>query len=202
MPIACIPCIRRLAASVGAGNDFRTQYPTGRVQIPAAHPPVSPAVELYARPWRLFARIARTLREIHGEDIARSTFFDGLHNIRRRDVLADLNAGLVLRHKDAQPDLLAALPALAGVPVFAVDGHHVEHAVREEKVERKREGQVADRERRARAAGRKVPAVQKLLPVAVQLTAQYIRSIRNGILVGMRWIEALRHLRASMMAYL
>ncbi len=77
-----------------------------------------------------------------------------------------------------------------------------EHGVREEKVERKHEGQVTERERRAQAAGRRVAPVQRLLPVAVQLTAQYIRSIRNGILVGMRWIAALRHLRDAMIAYL
>ena len=50
--------------------------------------------------------------------------------------------------------------------------------------------------------GRKVAAVQKLLPVAVQMTAQFIRSLRSGILSEMRWLNALELLRASTRAYL
>ncbi len=76
------------------------------------------------------------------------------------------------------------------------------HGIREEKVERKREAQLLQRQTRARALGRKVAAVQKLLPVAVQMTAQFIRSLRNGILSGMRWASALELLRASTKAYL
>lgn len=74
--------------------------------------------------------------------------------------------------------------------------------LREEKVERKREGQILQRQTRARALGRKVAAVQKLLQVAVQMTAQFIRSLRNGILSEMRWLNALELLRASTKAYL
>lgn len=76
------------------------------------------------------------------------------------------------------------------------------HGIREEKVERKREGQILQRQSRARALGRKVAAVQKLLPVAVQMTAQFIRSLRNGILSEMRWLNALELLRTSTKAYL
>ena len=77
-----------------------------------------------------------------------------------------------------------------------------DHGIREEKVERKREAQLLQRQIRAQAQGRKVAAVQKLLPVAVQMTAQFIRSLRNGILSGMRWTWALELLRASTKAYL
>jgi len=76
------------------------------------------------------------------------------------------------------------------------------HGIREEKVERKREAQLLQRHARAQALGRKVAAVQKLLPVAVQMTAQFLRSLRNGILSGMRWASALELLRASTKAYL
>ena len=77
-----------------------------------------------------------------------------------------------------------------------------DNGVREEKVERKRADQLVRRERQARAAGRKVAAVQKRLPSVVQLTAQFIRTLRNGILTGMRWIRALELLRAATKAYL
>jgi hypothetical protein len=74
--------------------------------------------------------------------------------------------------------------------------------VREEKVERKRADQLVRRERKARAAGRKLAAVQKRLPSVIQLTAQFIRTLRNGILTGMRWVRAQELLRATTKAYL
>jgi hypothetical protein len=76
------------------------------------------------------------------------------------------------------------------------------HGIREEKVERKREAQLLQRKTRTRALGRKVAAVQKLLPVAVQMTAQFIRTLRNGILLGTGWARALALLRASTKSYL
>ena len=51
-------------------------------------------------------------------------------------------------------------------------------------MERKRASQLIQRDTKARAQGRNVAAVQKLLPVAVQPTAQFIRSLRNAILAG------------------
>lgn len=78
----------------------------------------------------------------------------------------------------------------------------VGHGVREEKIERKREQQLVQRETQAKAAGRKVAAAEKLRPAIIQLTAQFIRSLRNGILAGMRWARALELLRASTKAYL
>ena len=77
-----------------------------------------------------------------------------------------------------------------------------EHGIREEKVEQKRQGQLIQRQTQARALGRTVAAIQKFLPVAIQLTAQFIRTLRNGILLGMRWARALELLRASTKSYL
>lgn len=76
------------------------------------------------------------------------------------------------------------------------------HGIREEKVERKREVRIRQRRARATVAGRKVAAVHKLLPPVVQLTAQFIRTLRNGILLGMRWTRALELLRAATKSYL
>jgi hypothetical protein len=42
----------------------------------------------------------------------------------------------------------------------------------------------------------------KLLPTVVQLTAQFIRTLRNGILMGMRWARAMELLLAAMKSYL
>ena len=77
-----------------------------------------------------------------------------------------------------------------------------EHEIREEKVEQKRQEQLVQRQTHARTLGRSVAAIQKFLPVAIQLTAQFIRTLRNGILLGMRWAEALALLRKSTKAYL
>lgn len=77
-----------------------------------------------------------------------------------------------------------------------------DEGIREEKVERKREEAMEIRETRAKANGAKVAFIQSLMPVAVQLTAQFIRALRNGIMVGMRWLAAVKLLRAAMKAYL
>ena len=42
----------------------------------------------------------------------------------------------------------------------------------------------------------------KFLPVAIQLTAPFIRTLRKGILLGMRWAKALALLRESTKSYL
>jgi hypothetical protein len=76
------------------------------------------------------------------------------------------------------------------------------HGIREEKVERKREERTRQRMRIAAAAGKSVAAVQELLPSIVQMTAQYIRTLRNGIFKGMRWLRAVELLRISTKAYL
>ena len=76
------------------------------------------------------------------------------------------------------------------------------HGIREEKMEQKREVRTRQRKSRAAAAGRKVAAGHKLLPAVVQLTAQFIRTLRNGILIRMRWARALELLRAATKSYL
>ena len=77
-----------------------------------------------------------------------------------------------------------------------------EEGIREEKVERKREEALTIRAAIARPKGKKVAYIQRLMPVAVQLTAQLIRALRNGIIVGMRWLAAVGQLRVAMKAYL
>ena len=44
-------------------------------------------------------------------------------------------------------------------------------------------------------------AIHRLLPAVVQQTAQFIRTIRNGIVLRMRWLAALAPLRTSLAAY-
>lgn len=74
--------------------------------------------------------------------------------------------------------------------------------LREVKVEQKRTvASVARREQLTRA-GRTVSSFRKLLPAVVQLTAQFIRTLRNGILVRIHWLQALALLRRSMESYL
>jgi hypothetical protein len=55
------------------------------------------------------------------------------------------------------------------------------HGIREEKLEQKRAKALSQREQIAEAKGRTVPPVYRKLPAAVQLSVQYIRTIRNGI---------------------
>ena len=61
---------------------------------------------------------------------------------------------------------------------------------------------LAEREHKARESGKKFAAIQRLLPAVVQKTAQFIRTLRNGIALGLRWLAAQEPLRASMKAYL
>ena len=50
-------------------------------------------------------------------------------------------------------------------------------------------------------SGKKVAANHRLLPVEVPLTVQFIRTLRNGIVVRMRCLAALAPLRITMTAY-
>lgn len=68
-------------------------------------------------------------REVQGEPLARASFFDSLHSLRRRDLLAELNSQLVRQARSKTDDLLAGFQELKNRPIYAVDGHHVEHAV-------------------------------------------------------------------------
>jgi hypothetical protein len=57
-------------------------------------------------------------------------------------------------------------------------------------------------ETKAQESGDNVAAIHRLLPAVVHLTAQFIRTIRNGIVLRMRWLAALAPLRTSSAAYL
>lgn len=78
----------------------------------------------------------------------------------------------------------------------------IQEGVREVKAEQKRKKAMKVRESSAKAAGKKVAFIQSLMPIAVQLTAQFIRALRNGIVVGMRWLAAVEILRTATKAYL
>ena len=78
----------------------------------------------------------------------------------------------------------------------------VSAGIREEKVVKKRQKALVKREAKAQESGRKVAGIHRLLPAVVQLTAQFIRTLRNGIAVGMLSLAALAPLRASMKSYL
>ena len=74
--------------------------------------------------------------------------------------------------------------------------------IREEKVVKKRGAAMKQREIKARESRRKVAGIQRLLPAVVQMTAQFIRTLRNGIVIQMRWHAAIEPLRTSMNSYL
>jgi len=58
------------------------------------------------------------------------------------------------------------------------------------------------RKTKAQESGNKVAAIHRLLPVVVQLTAQFIRSLRIGIVLRSRGLADLPPLRISMTTYL
>jgi hypothetical protein len=57
-------------------------------------------------------------------------------------------------------------------------------------------------ETKAQESRKKIPGIHRLLPAVVQRTAQFIRTLRNGIVPPLRWPAALPPLRTSMTAYL
>ena len=59
-----------------------------------------------------------------------------------------------------------------------------------------------EREEKAAASGRHVAPAQKLLPAMIQLTAQFVGAVRNGILGQLRLRDVLGSLRMAMLAYL
>ena len=69
-------------------------------------------------------------RQDGGENLARATWFDGLHSSRRADLVAEVaTRSYELFDRFLQPrDWLQEFPELAGRAVWAVDGHHLEHA--------------------------------------------------------------------------
>ncbi len=69
-------------------------------------------------------------RQDDGEDLARATWFGGLHSRRRADLMAEVaTRSYELFDRFLQPrDWLQEFPELAGRAVWAVDGHQIEHA--------------------------------------------------------------------------
>lgn len=69
-------------------------------------------------------------RQDSGEALARATWFDALQSARRAAMVAEVAARSyeVFDRFLAPRDWLGAFPELAGRAVWAVDGHHLEHA--------------------------------------------------------------------------
>jgi Transposase DDE domain len=69
-------------------------------------------------------------RQDRGEALARSTWFDALHSGRRATMVAEVatRSYEVFDRFLQTRDWLGAFPELAGRAVWAVDGHHLEHA--------------------------------------------------------------------------
>lgn len=76
------------------------------------------------------------------------------------------------------------------------------HGIQEYKVERKRAKWLEVRAAAATALNRTVHPIQRLLPVVVQLTLQFIRTLRNGIWAKARWRTVLPRFAAMLSAYL
>lgn len=70
------------------------------------------------------------MRQDSGEALARTTWFDALHSQRRAAMVAEVaTRSYELFERFLQPrDWLGAFPELATRAVWAVDGHHLEHA--------------------------------------------------------------------------
>jgi hypothetical protein len=69
-------------------------------------------------------------RQDSGEALARTTWFDALHSRRRAAMVAEVaTRSYEVFDRFLQPrDWLEAFPELAGRAIWAVDGHHLEHA--------------------------------------------------------------------------
>jgi hypothetical protein len=70
------------------------------------------------------------MRQDSGEALARTTWFDALHSRRRAAMVAEVaTRSYEIFERFLQPrDWLGAFPELARRAVWAVDGHHLEHA--------------------------------------------------------------------------
>jgi len=74
--------------------------------------------------------------------------------------------------------------------------------MREEKLEDKREKQLEHREEVARTQGRELHPLQRKMPPIVQLSLQFIRTLRNQIIAKVSFYKALPRIRAMLVAYL
>lgn len=101
--------------------------------------------------------------------------------------------------QDTQAHLLALTHNLL---VLTRDVLAREHGIEELKIVKKRELALEHRREVAANRGLAVAQFQEQLPVIVQLTVQFIRTLRNGVLGKMRWRTALPLLRNAMESYL
>lgn len=69
-------------------------------------------------------------------------------------------------------------------------------------MERKHAEQLRERDEKAAASGRHVAPAQRLLPAVIQLTAQFVRAVRNGILGQLAMRDVLGNSRMAMFACL
>jgi len=76
-----------------------------------------------------------------------------------------------------------------------------EHGIREVKIEKKRPKAIENRRKAAVKIGRIRPSFHDLLPTVVQMSAQYIRVLRHGLLSSRRWLDSLRSFRRAMEIY-
>jgi hypothetical protein len=74
--------------------------------------------------------------------------------------------------------------------------------IREEKLEEKRQKQLERREKVAQTQGRKLHPLHRKMPPIVQLSLQFIRTLRNQILAKVSFDKALPQIRAMLVAYL
>ena len=74
--------------------------------------------------------------------------------------------------------------------------------IREEKLEDKRHKQLEQREKMAQAQGRALHPLHRKMPPIVQLSLQFIRTLRNQILAKVSFYKALPQIQAMLVAYL
>ena len=82
--------------------------------------------------------------------------------------------------------------------------HYLEsaHGLKETKLIRKRESALAQRQERARAAGRQVHPLHEKMPPVVQLSLQFIRTLRNYIYRGVSLAGSIARFEATLANYL
>lgn len=79
---------------------------------------------------------------------------------------------------------------------------HRDHGLREVKIEKKRSQWLKKRAQTARSSKREVHPIQWKLPPIVQMSLQFIRTLRNGIITRRRWLAVLPCFAAMLNSYL
>ena len=74
--------------------------------------------------------------------------------------------------------------------------------MRDQKIEEKRRHHLEQREKTAQARGRQLHPLHWKMPLIVQLSLQFIRTLRNQILAKVSFHKALAQIRAMLVAYL